>query len=100
MYFEMDMKGELLAAVSKDANNQIFPIIWIVIDIECKDSWSWFINLLAKDLKLRDSLGWTIINNQQKIKFSNQLYKCCAQLLIIILNLYRIFYIRINSINR
>jgi len=32
------MKGELLSAVGRDANNQIYPIAWAVVEYENKDS--------------------------------------------------------------
>ncbi|KAM3289496.1 hypothetical protein P3S67_017784 [Capsicum chacoense] len=32
-------KGELLIAVGKNGNNQMYPIVWAVVDTETKHSW-------------------------------------------------------------
>ena len=32
------MKGELLSAVGRDANNQIYPIAWAVVEYKNKNS--------------------------------------------------------------
>ncbi|PWA46523.1 hypothetical protein CTI12_AA507900 [Artemisia annua] len=37
------IKGELLTAIGRDANNQMFPIAWAVINVENKDNWLWFL---------------------------------------------------------
>ena len=35
------MKGEVLAVVGRDdANNQIFPIVWGIVNVENKANWS------------------------------------------------------------
>ena len=44
------MKGEVLAAVGRDANNQMFPIAWGIVNVENKANWSWFIERLQYDL--------------------------------------------------
>ena len=40
------MKGEVLAAVIQDGNNQIFPLPWGVVTVENKANWKWFIERL------------------------------------------------------
>ncbi|KAI3525338.1 hypothetical protein L1887_04054 [Cichorium endivia] len=57
-------KGVLLSAVGKDGNNQIFPVAWGVVNVENKENWSWFLNLVRKDLILDDGTGVTLISNQ------------------------------------
>ncbi|MBA0670279.1 hypothetical protein Goklo_023942, partial [Gossypium klotzschianum] len=47
-------KSEFLTAVRRDANNQMFPIAWVVVEVECTDSWAWFLSLLSTDLGLED----------------------------------------------
>ncbi|XP_056158414.1 uncharacterized protein LOC130134769 [Syzygium oleosum] len=59
-------KGELLAAVGRDANNQMFPIAWAVVKIENKDTWSWFLKNLMVDLDINDGGGWAFMSDQQK----------------------------------
>ena len=61
------VKGEVLAAVGRDGNNQIFPVAWSVVTCETKVTWNWFMELIAKDLDMKDGNGWTIITNQQKV---------------------------------
>ncbi|XP_031398388.1 uncharacterized protein LOC116208951 [Punica granatum] len=60
------VKGELLAAIGRDANNQMFPIAWAVVQVESRDTWSWFLSRLKDDLNITDDLGWSIISDQQK----------------------------------
>lgn len=58
--------GELLCAVGRDANNQIYPIAWAAVDKETNYSWDWFCSILFNELKLGDGEGWVIISDQQK----------------------------------
>nr|XP_016483750.1 PREDICTED: uncharacterized protein LOC107804376 [Nicotiana tabacum] len=57
-------KGELLVAVGKNGNNQIFPIAWVVV--ETKHSWTWFIQHLSADLELGDGFNLTVTSDSQK----------------------------------
>ena len=59
--------GQILSAVGIDANNQMFPIAYAVVESECKDSWSWFIDMLMKDLQIVNTHGWTFITDKQKV---------------------------------
>ncbi|XP_030449875.2 uncharacterized protein LOC115672246 [Syzygium oleosum] len=45
-------KGELLAVVGRDANNQMFPIAWAIVKVETKDTWSWFLKNIMADLEI------------------------------------------------
>ncbi|OMO69330.1 hypothetical protein COLO4_29119 [Corchorus olitorius] len=45
-------QGELLTTVGKDANDQMYPVAWAVVEKENTDVWTWFFNLLRKDLDL------------------------------------------------
>ncbi|KAH9617401.1 hypothetical protein KSS87_018893 [Heliosperma pusillum] len=58
--------GQLLVAVGRDGNNQMFPIAWAVVDVENTESWSWFLQLLAEDLRTLAGAGYTIMSDQQK----------------------------------
>ncbi|WMV10062.1 hypothetical protein MTR67_003447 [Solanum verrucosum] len=53
-------EGELLVAVGKNGNQQMYPIAWAVVDQETKHSWSWFLSYLIQDLQLGDENGITI----------------------------------------
>ncbi|GKB46874.1 transposase, MuDR, plant [Tanacetum coccineum] len=59
-------KGELLSVVGRGENNQIYPIAWVVVIVENKDDWSWFMELLINDLRLVSVKGLTIISDQHK----------------------------------
>ncbi|XP_017426215.1 uncharacterized protein LOC108334790 [Vigna angularis] len=43
-------KGELLTAVGRDPNDQMLPLAYAVVEVENKDSWTWFLQLLIQDL--------------------------------------------------
>ena len=60
-------RGQLLVAVAKDANNQMYPISWTVIDTEIKLTWKWFITILKDDLNLGNGSQLTIISDMQKV---------------------------------
>nr|KAJ0222690.1 hypothetical protein LSAT_V11C200098810 [Lactuca sativa] len=59
------IKGELLKAIGRDADNHVYPIAWAVIDVENKDKWTWFIELLVVDLDLDGGRGLVIILDRQ-----------------------------------
>ena len=42
--------GELLTAVGRDPNDQMLPLAYVVVEVECKDSWTWFLQLLIEDV--------------------------------------------------
>ncbi|MBA0747688.1 hypothetical protein Gogos_004581, partial [Gossypium gossypioides] len=66
-FLKGSFKNEFLTAVGIHANNQMFPIAWVVVEVECTDSWAWFLSLLSTDLGLEYKFGYTIISDQQKI---------------------------------
>ncbi|KAK8676276.1 hypothetical protein V6N13_034327 [Hibiscus sabdariffa] len=65
-------KGELLVAVGRDANNQMFPIAWAVVEVECASSWRWFLQKLFTDLEHPTDEGITLMSDQQKWKGMNR----------------------------
>lgn len=59
--------GQLLTAVGLDANNTTWVLAYAMVELENTDSWTWFLDLLAKDLNIRDEgAGWTFISDKQK----------------------------------
>ncbi|XP_057432753.1 uncharacterized protein LOC130725552 [Lotus japonicus] len=58
--------GQLLSAVGKDGNNQMFPIAFAIVEAETRDSWEWFVALLLEDLNLVKQQRWAFISDQQK----------------------------------
>ncbi|WOL01448.1 hypothetical protein Cni_G10164 [Canna indica] len=65
-FFKIFLGGQLLSAIGRDDNNQMFPIAWAVVEGENYDSWSWFLGLLFDDLCIDQGYGWTLISDQQK----------------------------------
>ncbi|XP_033135086.1 uncharacterized protein LOC103836824 [Brassica rapa] len=61
-----ELKGEILAAVGRDANNRIYPIAWAIVRVEDNASWAWFVDKLKSDLDLGLGNGFTIISDKQK----------------------------------
>ena len=61
------LKGQLLVAVGKDRNNQMFPVAWAVVQKETSETWSWFVGHLRSDLCMGDGLGWSLISDMQKV---------------------------------
>ena len=51
------IKGEVLATVMKDRNDQMFPMAWAMVDCERKAIWEWFLELLKNDLGLGNGSG-------------------------------------------
>jgi len=62
-------KGILLAAMGIDANNQMYPFAWAVVEQETYKTWHWFISMIAEDLGITDlanSNYWTFLCDKQK----------------------------------
>ncbi|OMO85410.1 Transposase, MuDR, plant [Corchorus capsularis] len=59
-------KGELLVAVGRDGNNQMFPIAWALVEVESTDSWKWFLDKLMIDIDFREGYGWVLMTDQMK----------------------------------
>jgi hypothetical protein len=59
-------KGQLMAAVGRDANNNMFLIAMTVVEAKTKDSWTWFLEALVADLGPTPH-GWTFISDRQKV---------------------------------
>jgi len=36
--------------VSKDGNDQMLPLPYVVVEVENKETWTWFLELLIEDL--------------------------------------------------
>lgn len=64
------LKEQLLAAVGRDANNGMYPIVWAVVDTENEDNWLWFLQKLKIDFNLQEGQGYTIIFDRQKVYYN------------------------------
>ncbi|XP_021716017.1 uncharacterized protein LOC110683922 [Chenopodium quinoa] len=59
--------GQILVAVAKDGNNHIFPLAWATVEIENKDTWSWFLESLVDSIRGQDEgEGLTFMSDRQK----------------------------------
>jgi hypothetical protein len=68
-WFKGANNGQLLCAVGRDANNQMYPIAWAAVATETYESWYWFLGLLQKDLNISNGgEAWVIISDQQKVQ--------------------------------
>ena len=66
-FFKGACNGELLCALGRDPNNQMYPIAWAIVEKETSESWYWFIGLLQKDLNIAaNGEDWVVISYQQK----------------------------------
>lgn len=55
-----------MSAFGKDENNQIFSIVYAIVDSGNTDIWRWFTELLSADLDLVEGRGYNIIGDQHK----------------------------------
>ncbi|CAI9284695.1 unnamed protein product [Lactuca saligna] len=65
-FLKGQVKGEILTAIGRDADNHVYPIAWAVVNVENKDNWTWFIDNLVADLDLGAGNGLVVISNQHK----------------------------------
>ncbi|GKD44081.1 multidrug resistance-associated protein 5, partial [Tanacetum coccineum] len=59
-------QGEILTAIGRDGNNHIYPVAWAVVNVENKDNWTWFLELLEEDLGCNRGNGLTLMSDQHK----------------------------------
>ncbi|GJX07497.1 multidrug resistance-associated protein 5 [Tanacetum coccineum] len=59
-------QGEILTTIGRDGNNHIYPVAWVVVNVENKDNWTWFLELLEQDLGSSRGNGLTMMSDQHK----------------------------------
>ena len=65
-------KGKLLIAMTTDANNEIFPLAFAVVDDETRASWGWFLSCLWKAIQhVVPHSGICIISNRRRAVISS-----------------------------
>ncbi|GKB10963.1 pentatricopeptide repeat-containing protein, partial [Tanacetum coccineum] len=52
--------------VIRDGNNHIYPVAWVVVNVENKDIWTWFLELLLENLGSSRGNGLTLMSDQHK----------------------------------
>ncbi|XP_058726755.1 uncharacterized protein LOC131598141 [Vicia villosa] len=65
-FLKGDYGGQLMSAIGRDANNQIYPIAYAVVEAETKDSWQWFLHILLEDLGAFNDRCYGFISDQHK----------------------------------
>ncbi|KAL3498355.1 hypothetical protein ACH5RR_041087 [Cinchona calisaya] len=65
-HLKCTMGGQLMAAVARDANNQMFPVAMALVESECKDSWRWFLETLTDHIGRPQERGWIFISDRHK----------------------------------
>lgn len=80
-------KGELLTAMGRDANNQMYPIAWAVVNVENTNNWSWFIMNLIDDLQLDSGTGLSLISDGHKVLMISISYNFLYIFLLIFRNI-------------
>nr|KAJ0194361.1 hypothetical protein LSAT_V11C800425480 [Lactuca sativa] len=65
-FLKGQVKGEILTAIRRDADNHVYPIAWAVVNVDNKDNWTWFIDNLVADLDLGAGNGLVVISYQHK----------------------------------
>ncbi|KAL4570881.1 hypothetical protein LXL04_026545 [Taraxacum kok-saghyz] len=59
-------RGQLLSAIGRDGNNQIYPIAWATVNVESKVTWKWFIDKLMEDIEGGTGHGITLLSDGHK----------------------------------
>ncbi|KAI8554265.1 hypothetical protein RHMOL_Rhmol05G0084700 [Rhododendron molle] len=58
--------GQLMHAVGRDANNQMYPLCMAIVEAELKDSWVWFLENLIQIIGRPEERGWCFMSDRQK----------------------------------
>ncbi|XP_048489990.1 uncharacterized protein LOC125491950 [Beta vulgaris subsp. vulgaris] len=58
------LAGQLMAAIGRDANEQMYLVLWAVVEGENSESWVWFMKNMQKCLQLGDGVGLTVISDE------------------------------------
>ena len=59
--------GQILSAIVRDANDNIFPVAFAVVEQENKDSWVWFLQQFSDDIGNSEQLNLVFITDRQKV---------------------------------
>lgn len=80
-FLKSKLKGQLLVAMGRDADNVIYPIAWAVVQVENKDNWLWFARKIKIDLGLNEGDGFIMVSDRQKV--TSHIYFCFDNLFTI-----------------
>jgi len=62
---------QLLCAVGRDENDDMYPIAYAVVESECRDSWTWFMATLLDFLCPIEERGWVFMSDRQMVIYLN-----------------------------
>ncbi|KAL2942089.1 Proteoglycan 4 [Bienertia sinuspersici] len=65
--------GQIMCAIGRDGNNQMFPIAWATIEGENSSSWIWFFTHIQTCLQLGDGTGVAIISDEHLVNLLSKL---------------------------
>ena len=57
--------GQLLAAIARDGNDNMFPVAFAIVEQETKDSWTWFMECFSYDFG--DLSNMVFVSDRQKV---------------------------------
>ncbi|XP_052626772.1 uncharacterized protein LOC111896449 [Lactuca sativa] len=63
---ERNILGEMICAIGRDVNDKIYPIAWVVVNVENKQNYKWFLELLIDDLNLNLGNDFSLMSDQHK----------------------------------
>ncbi|XP_014506569.1 uncharacterized protein LOC106766349 [Vigna radiata var. radiata] len=67
IFQRFNYKGELLTVVGRDPNEKMLPLAYAIMEVENKETWSWFLELLIEDLGGTEVCdACTFMSDQQK----------------------------------
>ncbi|KAL6177755.1 hypothetical protein ACLB2K_049277 [Fragaria x ananassa] len=58
--------GHLLTTIGIDANNEIFPIAYAMVERESEETWKWFLEYLQQDVKILRDSSYVFMTDKQK----------------------------------
>ena len=58
---------QILSVVARDANDNIFPVAFAVVEQKNKDSWVWFLQQFSNNIGNPKQLNLVFITDRQKV---------------------------------
>lgn len=68
-YLKGIFEGQLLSAMGKDGNENMYPIAYTIVELKRKSSWEEFLDLLFNDIKSPCKRGLVMMSDIQKVMF-------------------------------
>ena len=66
-FLKIFLGGQLMCAVGRDGNDQMYPVAWAVVEGENNLSWCWFFDQLRQSLFLETGEGLVIISDEHQV---------------------------------